>query len=734
MDQNNQSGQNYQQNQNNQQSQNNQQTQYPNQVQNNQQTQYPRQDQEPVAAPVPTPAPVKAKSKSNKGLIIAIIVLAVAILGAGGFLAFKMISDNLNENAVVEEKDNKDKKDKKDKEDNEENVEEEIPEEVPEVAPARTLEELAESEISVIELYPDRTVAKRDLESFAAMIEERAAILGSNYKLEYDNSKITLTVEKALLGASPAEKAHTAELLISRGNVGFGVEEYISHYSPTKAEISAVEVVKLDKSDILSTFGSEMMEEKYDQLEAIDGDTIYALEVDFSSNAQQNFGEMLESYTNPKLTIMHDYLEENTYDANNFFASVLFVDDRTMSSAYLISPGASSEKNAQIMQKILEQEQKDFGVVMDIQDEPIWETSGRRMGRNQVTSMTDGNLLIEWTPDDFTRSYLSEVDFSEFEDIIKNRMDTLGIDYMFGTSGFDDKTYCLRLASEEFAPDFCRLIFSDKEVSVRSSFSDLFGVYSDAELVEYDDGSYGLRFEAWYTKEELMEENSCDDNTKIYLVVNDVTIASASIGDIVNIDDDYSQIDFKDFLCFDNPVAGEDELNVLQLVCTICGDSYMAADGTLSFRVYGSGENEAISLGELDWKYSSLSAEDERIFSILANECYGADKLVDKRNMLVITLDLPINDNLPANFLSEVERLYNLCSFDSGAYNEIQFVIKDEKRESPANEFRVTVTKSSLYETMRISEDVSGPKFWDYWYDTYTLMEESTFYNTRGWY
>lgn len=731
MDQNNQSGQNYRQNQNNQQSQtvqqtqNVQQTQYPEQGQNNQ------QNQTPAAA-----APVKAKSKSNKGLIIAMIILAVAILGVGGFLGVRWFLDNSNDNAVVEEKDSKEKKSEKDKEDKEENTEEETPEDVPEPepAPARTLEELDESEISVIELYPDRTVAKRDLESFAAMIEERAAILGSNYKIEYDNSKITLTVEKALLGASPAEKSHTAELLISRGNIGFGVEEYISYYSPVKADLSGVEVVKLDKSDILSTFGSEMMEEKYDQLESIDGDVIYALEVDISSDGQENLDEMLESYTNPKLTVMHDYLEENTYDANNFFASVLFVDDRSMSSAYLISPGASSEKNAQVMKKILEQEQKDFGVVMDIQDEPIWETSGRKMGSNQVTSMTDGKLLIEWTPDDYTRSYLSEVEFSEFEDIIKNRMDTLGIDYMFGTSGFDDKTYCLRLASEDFAPDFCRLIFSDKEISIRSAFSDLFGIYNDAEIVEYDDGSYGLRFEAWYTKEELKEDNNCADNTRIYLVVNDVTIASANIDDAVNIEDGYSQIDFKDFLCFDNPVAGEDELNVLELICTICDDNYAFADGTLNFRVYGMGENEGISLGELDWKYSSLSAEDERIFSILAGECYGADKLVDKRNMLVITLDLPINDDLPENFLNEVERLYNLCSFDSGAYNEIQFVIKDEKRESPANEFRVTVTKSTIYETMRISEDVSGPKFWDYWYDTYTLMEESPFYNTRGWY
>lgn len=749
MDQNNQNGQNYQNGQNTQNNQNYQ------QGQNYQQTQAPAA---PVSAPTPTVAPAApatpaapAKAKSNKGLIVAIIILAVAIIGACGLFAADHFlelgifgSDDVVEDSDDDEKEDKkdNKKKKKDDEEDEDPVvvtddENENNEEEKEESDVESdnvvFENVAETEISVIELFPDRVVAKRDLETFAGLIEERAKVLGDNYAVEYDGSKITLTIEKALLGANSAERAHTAELLVSRGNVNFGTRESEDYYSPSKDNISSVSVVELSKTDVLMDYSTGMMDDRYTQLDLIKEDTIYGLEIAFTRDGQSAMENVLKyEYDEPKMTVIHDYLEENSYETKHFFASMFFVNDDDMSSAYLISPGASYEKNAQVMKKILEQDHMDFGLVMDIKDEPAWETSGRRMGRNQKTSMTNGNLVAEWTPDDYTRSYRSEVEFAEYAAVLKKRMDALGIDYMFGTSGFDDKTYCIRVSSEDLAPDFFRLIFADKETSVRSTFSNLYGFYYTPEIIK-ENGTYALRMKSYNTKEELKEEAELADNTKVYLVVNDVTIASANIDDAVNIDNGYSYIDFKDFLCFGGITVGEEEENVLNLICSIFDESYMGVDGTLNFRVSGMEDTENLSLGNLDWKYSSLTSEDERVLALLEGKCYNADKFVDKRNMLVIVLDIPVNDNLPENFINKVKELYTLCGFDSGAYNEITFVIKDEKTESPANEFNFVVTKDTYDGKMEVDENVSGPKFWDYWYDVYTMMEEDPFFQERSW-
>ena len=61
------------------------------------------------------------------------------------------------------------------------------------------IEGLAPEETSLIELYPDREVDKKDLEKFADVIEDRIKILGDNYKITVEDNKISLALEKAML-------------------------------------------------------------------------------------------------------------------------------------------------------------------------------------------------------------------------------------------------------------------------------------------------------------------------------------------------------------------------------------------------------------------------------------------------------------------------------------------------------------------------------------------------------
>lgn len=678
---------------------------------NNQNVQNPEPASfEPAPAPVSEPssatwnAPAEKSKKSKKPLLIALIIVLVAALGVGGYFVYdKFLKGDKNNGQTLSSGHETTK---------------------------ASLEEKAPEELSAIELYPDREVSKSDLESFASLMEERLSLLGDTYEIQIDDKKITLIIEKSLLGETSMERTHTMELIISRGNINFGYNEYTTYDSATKDNISSITITEFDRKEILSDYRVDLAEDRYEQFNSMDSDTLYGLEITLSSEGSKKIDKVLDnSYSDPKLTVSHDYLEENSYDTKSFFGSALLKDDDDTSVLYVISPGSTYQKNAEVMKKILEQDEMEFGLVMQIADEPIWETEGKNMGKNQVTSMSDDAIVVEYSPDDFTRSYNSEVDFAEFELLVKDRMDVLDIDYMFGTTGFDDKTYCLKVLPQDFAPDFFRLIFGERSISVYSSF-DQISSFSQPEVVE-ENGQLSIRVETSYDLTRIMSEYNIPGNT-VYLVANDVTIATADITQLQTVDNK-SYLYFNTFLCFGDKQVTSDDRNFLDLVVSIYDSyEYIASEGTFRFRNYDpNATEENTALGDIDWKYSTLTQEDERIFELLSSMGYDAQKMVDKRNMLIITIDLPVDENLPVNFTNTLKEIYAACNFDGGAYNEIYFVIKDETKESPANQFRFKAYKDLYDGKMTITDTVSGPKFSDYWMDVYDLMNADPFFIER---
>ncbi len=711
----------------------------------------------PVAESAPAPdttAPKKAKKEkgTNPALIAIIVVLSVLLLGICGFLGFKLLNpsddeDGKKEESADDENEEDDEKGSEDADeidnvvvstdedaDGEKTSDEDEKEEVKDTPVA--IKGVEREEISVIELYPDRAVSKSDIEEFAGLIEERAKVLGDTFLVEYDSEKIVLTIEKELLGETAGERVHTMELLKSRGNISFGDNEYIDTYqTPSKDNIDEITVVEVDRVDLLLDYKANMVDKRYTQLESIKDSEIYALEIAFTKGGVEKISELVTDdakYGTPKTTVAHDFDEDSYSKDDPFFANVFIESYDDFSTVLLVSPGASYEKNADLMKKILEQDEVDFGLVMSIKDEPNWETSGRNMGVNQKTSVSGATITAQITPDDYTREYCSEVEFAEYEKVVKERLDVLGIDYMFGTTGFDDKTYCVKLRTDEFAPDFFRLIFCRNQISVRSSFDNLYE-FDYPELV-VENGKPVLRLKTSATAEELLNEYTIPGNT-LYLVVNDVTIASADVTSIKELSDTgYSYykncLDFENFLCFGDIEVSEEELNVLELVCSIADNDYVSYEGTFEFRNYTGGD--ASSLGDIEWKYATLTSEDERVMSIVNGMGHSIEKLVDQRNMLNIYIDLPVNDDLVEDFVSEVKAIYEACAFDGGAYNIINFIIVDEKLDSPADTFRFEVEKDTYSGKMTINDRVSGPKFNKYWSKMYDITEEDEFFTSRS--
>jgi len=300
----------------------------------------------------------------------------------------------------------------------------------------------------------------------------------------------------------------------------------------------------------------------------------------------------------------------------------------------------------------------------------------------------------------------------------------LGIDYMFGTSGFDDKTYCVKLNPEDFAPDFFRLIFGTDGVETYSAF-DYLGSFYSPELVN-EDGKYAIRMRTYYSHEEFSAQYNIPDNT-IYLVVNDVTIASADVTSIKEEDGKY-YLDFENFLCFGGAEVTKEEENILNLICDIPNNEYIYFDGTFRFRTNGNTDR----LDSFNWKYNPLTAADDVVFNTVSSLGHKVEKMVDARNMLVITLDIEVSDSLAEEFLNAAKEVYLACNFDTGAYNEIHIVVKDETIDSPADKFRLEITKDTFEGEMEIYDRVSGPKFSSYWSDVYSIMEEDSFYSERS--
>lgn len=646
------------------------------------------------------------KKSKKKPLVIAVVCLVVtAVLLIGGYFAYKHFAkDSVNKNVPTSTNDNLQTKDAKDANKAEQNKE--------------------TAQVTVIELYPDRKVNKKDLEKFMAIIDERAKILGDAYQLNVDESKITLTIEKDLLGTTAGERNDTLKMLISRGNLCFGTPYYLDTQNDIKGFVFKSKIANLDAKTILAEYSDNMLEEKYSQLEAVKDKNIYALELTLNNSGIDHLNFLSDDAPQDSVIIAAHGFETNEYnDSYNFFGSVL-LKNKDASAVYIVSPTPTYPKTAELMKVIIDQEEMNFGLKESIADEPNWQTDESEMGKNQVATMDENSIITLFTPDEFSRSYNTEDDFLNYEATVKSRLEKLGIKYMFGTSGFDDKTYCVKLSASDVGPDFFRLIFGKGEVMVNSAFDTLYSMY-DPELIKTN-GKYAIRMYSYSSPDEILSETNIPNNI-VYLVANDVTIASADITTMTEEDGKY-YLYFENFLCFGDTEVTKKEEKALDLICSVNNDNYTPVEGTFVFRASSNKE----TLDSFNWKYEPLTSEDTRVFDIVTSMGHDIEKTVDSRNNITITINLKVTPSLPQDFVNNIKEVYTACNFDTGAYNKISFVIKDESVDSPADKFRFEVEKDTFDGKMEIDEEISGPKFFDYWSDMYDIISGDTFFTERS--
>lgn len=576
---------------------------------------------------------------------------------------------------------------------------------------------------TTFELRPDREISDKELNDFCNAVKERLFILGEHFEVIKDNDKITITVEKSMLGKTNDERNAAIELIKSNGNIAFCNNSFSLDTALLRTNIGKISVVQLNKSEILENFILDFKADKYEQIKSLDTEVLFALEITFDSKGTDKINDLInDSKKAPKLVSYHDYIEENGED-EKFFGSVLPNDESENFSAYIINSYPVCEKNAKLMKLILEQDEFDFGFVMQNMDEPVWETDEKNMGKNQVTSLDGFTVTAEFSLSNLSRSHNSDIECGEYETLLKERMDVLGINYMFGNSSNDDKTYCIKVCPEEFNPDFFRMIFYKKEVSVVSAFDSIYGFHSPK--IEEIDGMPAIKMKCYYSKEELISDNRITDNI-VYLLVNNVIIAKANITTMKSED---KFIYFTDFNYTDNSVIDE---NLLELVCHISRTPSMSFDGTLRIRAYDSnGREQNKAIEEINWKYAPLTEYYNNIIDRISEFGGKVEKNYDRMNSITIVLDIPINENLPSEFINKVKDIYNICNFDDGNFNEIIFIIKDEKNKTPADECRICFEKDMYDGIMKSNLIMNGPNFEEYTIETTLLINNDIFFSSH---
>ena len=385
--------------------------------------------------------------------------------------------------------------------------------------------------------------------------------------------------------------------------------------------------------------------------------------------------------------------------------------------------GSSVEERLSAFSSIFDASEYDFDVVLDYLDEPNWETDRSIMGMNQTDNMLDGAVIFTYSFDKIERERgrVNSDYFIPFEDSIREKLDSLSIKYMFGTAAYDPYTYCIKVYPEDFSLDFARVIFGENHCNLFTQYGQNLGCICE-KVVEVD-GGYALQCYIGSLSPDVLINEYNVTNDKIYLVINDVTVASASLSEMYK--RDYWYIDFKHFLCFDSPQATEKDINALNMFLVSGRSNIYSSDGGQ----YGVCVPENVVPM---WKYSSMSSEDERVSKIVSEKGHAFSKQIDGRNEIEITIDIPHDKNLVPSFLTAVKEIYTDCNFDGCSYNEIIFKVVDENIENPNDMFRIVAEKDLFNERgMEFNDYCGGPKFDRYYFTFKDSLESDSFFNEK---
>ncbi len=677
-----------------------------------------------IPSAVPTAKkPETAKSKKKIGLLIGIIAAAVVIIGAACAFILPNIFGGDGETYVTPD--------------------------------GKKL--ILDDGTYIMEMYPDAECSEDDLADMAEIIEARVKILGEDFEISSDEEKIVLEINKSMLGSTLEERSHNIKLLESNGTQAMMMGgTYTSFELISRDDIKSVELKQVDKDDFVKKNKDKFSEGNIEAFKSIPAGNINVIYVTVTAECGAKIEEESKDayeYENT-LVCATDCVKSSDYElvSQNKFADIIPVKGKEGKEFYIVSPQAQSKANAELILSILENKGFERGLEVNLIAEPEWETESTSMGKNQEASIDGDAVTYEWTPSDYTLSYMSAEEYEEYLDKVKARIDALNTPYAIGYKGVDMSTIVLKISPEKMSADFGRMIFGTSDVQLFTQFKDMDAYVREMEVLDDHNGAPALQVTFSESKAELFEGYSMtrsdaldlaidrmgseeeekevvdDGEAKpVYLVINDVNVASA---DLSNMTDD-SVLIFENFLFTGDDKLTSDDTDVLNFIATASDDYvYIALDSDADMDIQiNHYDGDKLIDDEIEWGYDAKNDYDNEMIKKVADMGYEMSFSPSRRNTPVIEIDVAVDENLPANFCEAVKKVYQECNFADGAYAGVIFKVKDETKKHPGDRCRIVFSKDS-YDKVKLTylKYVEGPRFSEYSYDFYKVMDEDEFF------
>lgn len=621
---------------------------------------------------------------------------------------------------------------------------------------------VADKEKPTLTLTPDGEANTEQLSVIEQTLSDRIKILGDNIHLNVEKDRFDVVIDdKNIFGETPEEKIYNMDLLGSKGDFRIIIPGWISDFGKDGFQSVTLESESLDKFKL---YMSDKMSDKVKEVLAESkADNIYYFHIKLNPQAAMYYRDCVNKVNEKEAENGYDVTMQavgNVYNDGAYtdYDELGYVIDINPDGTefYMISTYFASKKANDLLYTVLNGAELPYKFYKSYKEDATWETDKKLFGKNQVADMDGKQVMAQSSYNVYVGSYdekSSDEKFAAFVLGVKYRLDKLNTEYMIGYKGLTSRTLVVRISPEAIGADYLRLLMSAKSVSIHSQYRSIAYSINDMKTEIDPEGNIALKVDVTLNKNEMINEydngfnyNSdsnldSDDGTNgengsnaggegkyVYLVVNDVTIARSELAKMEG-----NSIYFSEFMIFNESKAKNEDINVLDFICSINSDDNYYSCSRENLKVTYSEDGDIWEeTSDIPWKYKPKSEIDALVISTIKNMGYEVSKSFDARNSLNVTLDVSKDENFAKNFIGHVKKIYAACDFDTGAYYMIFFKVKGETDVNDGDRARIVVNKDSDNNCMKLVGIFAGPIYETYADDIDDICKNDSFFIQRN--
>ncbi|MBR5238995.1 MAG: serine/threonine protein kinase [Clostridia bacterium] len=570
-----------------------------------------------------------------------------------------------------------------------------------------------------IEFQPD--IGNVDLEQTSETIAGRANVLGVPFKVIAEQDRVTLQIAKDFSKTNCSQRA-ILDLISSSGDIS--LVDYYSTVEKCNEGITNIVVESDSKDQFLAKYGHLLTVDTDTMMRKLSGATVYYLRVTFDEATTNRYQECLGTAAGRRLEAFFGTYENVIRDGDDYISGVgggeiLENADGNSNQCFIVPAEFADEENAvKLLKYIIENDTMGSDFSYQCKDEIQWETDLSVRGVNQVDDLDGNYIVVEYH--DNGETIIGDSEFANAVQAIKARIDVLGVPYSIGYKGLDQKTLVLKINPENISSDMIRMFVRSRSVEFYTQ-NYQFGFPTDSiQLMEAQDGSRSLQVDFTMNKDYIQNEVSyglhgtyvdgfeIPTGTTVYLVVNDVTVAST---DLSTLSED-GMLYFNNLMCA-NKDAIEDADMAYALLVEHIGNEYnhFGFEWSLediSVQYYTGSQLTDSEHFEIPWKYNAYTEVDHNVKQVVEQHGAKFSKAYHARNAILIEFDMDVNVNFVSRLIEKFKTIYTDCGFDGGAYAEVVFVVKGAGTGNPEDKGLIGCQKN-FGELKILDVSLTGP-------------------------